>query len=122
MSTQENVAPEATVETTPTPDPAAMLAELATAYLDKKADGTPRDKVTRAQAARYRELLGDSPLETLGVSLEDAELAARKEKVLPKADNDRIRALMAELPTSHVWVKAILATAVAIEGQQADQA
>jgi hypothetical protein len=87
------------------------LADRATNYLDK-------DRVTVAQAKAYRDLLGDSPLETLGLDQEAATGAANKTKLLPKEDQERIRQLYSGLTPSHQWLKAVVATALALENQE----
>jgi hypothetical protein len=122
MSTDSTTQPETTtVEETPTPSPAELRkgrAEAATRYLDK-------DRVTPTQFAAYEALLAEgegSPLEVLGIDREAAEAHASKVKLLPTEDRKRINALMSGLTPSHVWLKAIIATALHLEDEAADRA
>jgi hypothetical protein len=119
MPDQTTPATEAEVasETTPVVDDVKQLAEEATGFLDK-------DRVTRAQAAAYQELLtggptGD-PMEDFlpGVELEDAIAYANKTKATPTELRDNLRMAYADLKPSHQWLKAVIATAVALKQRE----
>jgi hypothetical protein len=122
MPDQTTPATEAEVasETTPTVDVNKQLAEQATAYLDK-------DRVTRAQAEAYRELLtsgetGD-PMEDFlpGVDIEDAIAYAGKSKATPTELRDSLRSAYSDLKPSHQWLKAVIATAVALHQEMQEE-
>ena len=105
---------EQTEATEPKVDEGKVLAERATAYLDK-------DRVTRAQALVYQELLtsgptGD-PLEDFlpGATIEEAMSWANKSVATPKEVKDRLRDAYSHLKPSHQWLKAVIATAIALK-------
>lgn len=110
----KNTAPEATttpVEEAPKVDPAKDLAARATEYLDK-------DKVTPSQARAYTEFLGDSPLTHSVLANYDRDTLvaiAAKQASLSKEDAAAFRQAYSSLTPSHQWLKAIVATALALD-------
>lgn len=109
-ATEGEDAPKAT-------DDMKELADAATELLDK-------DRVTRAQAVAYTELLtsgptGDPLADFLPeVSVEDAIAYANKSKTPPTELRDNLRLAYSDLKPSHQWLKAFIATAVVLHEQR----
>jgi hypothetical protein len=91
----------------------ADVATRATSFMDLN------DVVRKTQAAAYAEILGEHPFAEggvlEGVSLEDARDWAAKRKATPDPVKQRIRDAYSNLKPSYQWLKAFIATGIAIE-------
>lgn len=91
----------------------AEIAARATTFMDLN------DVVRKTQAAAYTEILGEHPFAEggvlEGVSLEDARDWAAKRKATPDPVKQRIRDAYGNLKPSYQWLKAFIATGIAIE-------
>lgn len=88
------------------------IATHATTFMDKA------DVVRVSQAKNYLAILGDDPFGPgglyEGVSIDDAADYAAKRKTTPDSLKEKVRDAYLHLPTSHHWLKAVHATAVAV--------
>ena len=101
-----------TQPTTEVKDPVKELATRASTFMDKS------DVVRVSQAKAYAEILGEQPFAEgglfEGVSVEDAVAYANKTKAVPADLKQKVRDAYAELKPSYQWLKAFVATAIAI--------